>query len=86
MNLSSQWRLSSDERCFILEKLSDVTDRKTNEVKQQWKIIGYYGTPQQAHKAIISHIARDSVAMETWTEFVKAFNEAVAGINIEEIK
>lgn len=82
MNLSSQWRLTSDERCFILEKLADVTDRKTSKVKQQWKVIGYYGTPQQAHNAVISHIARDAVAMETWAKFVKVFKEAVLGIEM----
>lgn len=83
MNLSSQWRLTATPRCYVLERFGDVTDKKTKEITQKWKEIGFYGTPTQAHTAIVDHIARDSVAMETWTKFVKVFKEAVAGIDIE---
>jgi len=41
--LDDTHRVVFEKHNFILERLSDVTDKKTGETKQSWKNVGYYG-------------------------------------------
>ena len=43
LTLDERYRVYTDPKNFILEKLEDVTDKKTKEVKQQWRNAGYFG-------------------------------------------
>lgn len=43
LQLDDKHKISSDKFNFVLEKLEDITDRKTGETKQQWKDVGYFG-------------------------------------------
>lgn len=43
LTLDDRFRVYSDPRNFILEKLEDVKDRKTGDVKQEWKTVGFFG-------------------------------------------
>jgi hypothetical protein len=43
LELSDKFKVSTEPMNFVLEKLEDVEDRKTKEVKQVWKNKGYFG-------------------------------------------
>ena len=43
LTLDKRFRVYTDPRNFILEKLEYVIDRKTGEVKEEWRNAGYFG-------------------------------------------
>jgi hypothetical protein len=45
LQLDDKFKITTDSSLqnFQLEKLESITDRKTKEIKHEWKIIGYFG-------------------------------------------
>ena len=41
--LDEDFKVSADKMNFVLEKRSEVKDRKTEEIKYVWKDVGYFG-------------------------------------------
>ena len=43
MQLDEEYKVTVDPMNFRLEKLEDIQDRKTGEMKQEYKTYGYFG-------------------------------------------
>lgn len=82
MDLSSDWRITSDKYNFTLEHLTPVTNRVTNEKELKWQIVGHYGNLEQASRSIAIYLARDAVGQDTFTKFKDEYTKAIASINV----
>lgn len=61
LQLDEKFRIMSESMNYVLEKLEDVEDRKTKEVKQVWKFNGYFGENlRSCLKKYASESLRDS--------------------------
>lgn len=58
--IDENYRVKSDPRNFILEKLTVVTDKKTQESKQEWRTQGYFGKFDHLLKYYLNECIRDS--------------------------
>ena len=60
IQLSDDFRIRTDPYNWILERYAEVMDFKTGEPtgRYDWRLQGYYGSAEQAIKAIPDHLAR----------------------------
>lgn len=55
LNLNEKYVIENYSYGFILKEKREVIDRKTNEPKQEWIDIGYYGKIGQLKNAILDN-------------------------------
>jgi hypothetical protein len=53
MNLTDNWRIKYDAYNVILEQLIEIEDRKTKEMKKEWKVAGYFGKLEHACECVL---------------------------------
>jgi DNA-directed RNA polymerase sigma subunit (sigma70/sigma32) len=62
LQLDKEYRITTDKYNFILERLEDVIDRKTREVKgKEWKDVGYFGSNIKAtlNKYVVEKVKKE---------------------------
>lgn len=80
LQLDDKYRIISDPLNYILEKLEDVEDRQTKEIKQVWKNKGYFGyNLRSCLKKYTSESLRDSGGknVEQLIEYINALEEHI---------
>lgn len=88
MNLSEEWRITSDRYNLILEHLVDVTKKDpvtkqdTGEKIPQWQVVGYYGNMEQIGRSIAIYLTKDKVGLETFAKFKAEYTKAVAAVTV----
>lgn len=82
MQLSDTWRITSDPYNFILERLEEVKTRGTGVVRQEWGVVGYYGTLPQIASAITRHVCQDTLAVNNFNKFIKSFSDNINKVQI----
>lgn len=92
LHLDDQFRITKDtsEQNFQLEKLFEIKDRKTGEIKSEYKIIGYHGSSiksvlnQYKNEAVISDDKLESIhsVMDKLNEIDKTIERVVKKENI----
>ena len=68
-----------DSRNWVIEKEFDVIDSKTNEAKQEMKILGYYNSVDEVFNSLLSRGVDDTTEMGEFKEWrdevVKGYKE-----------
>lgn len=65
-----------DSRNWVIEKEVDVIDSKTNETKQEMKILGYYNSMEEVFNSLLSRGVDDTTEL---SEFKQWRDEVVKG-------
>lgn len=72
-----------DKRNLMVEYLKDVKERKTNEMKQEWVLVGYYESLVNALKGVLKKYSREVVnEASDLDNAVKRLENLVANIEL----
>lgn len=93
LQLDDLFRISCDssKQNFQLEKLIDIEDRKSKEIKQEWKIIGFHGNSlgsvlkQYRNESLITADKLETLhnVLDALNEIDKTINKVVKRENIK---
>lgn len=84
MKITDHWLISTDRYNFILERLCPVKDRKTDEIKMEWKVWGYYTGVEGIRKSIARDLLKESIAVSPTLEALeKNYKKAIDRINVQ---
>lgn len=75
--LSEEYRVKVEPLNFVLQRLTEVTNRETKEARMDWKTVGYYSGLESAIRAIPDDIAL-SPEVEDY-KGLRALLDALAG-------
>jgi len=58
MILGKKWKIEFEPLNYTLFRLENVRDKKTNEIKKEWKLLGYYGNIPNLINGLIKNKVR----------------------------
>jgi len=86
VKITDHWLISTDRYNFILERLSPVKDRKTQETKMEWKVWGYYTSVPGMKAAIARDVMKEAIALSPTLEALeKNYKKAIDRISVQMI-
>ncbi|MCM3109871.1 hypothetical protein [Lederbergia lenta] len=81
LKLEDKYRVMFENRNYRLEKQEEVKEKKSGEIKQVWKFVGFYGTMNSALRRYIDEKIRDLEEV-TEPELIKVLKDLKRHIDI----